>query len=218
MPGYRRSGGGRRGARADRRIVAVTAMLALASGVTACGGSSKPHAAPTTATTSPATSASPTTTPTSSAPGTGTSTTIDSPIGAQAFRVYQQAFALLDSIEKSPRGVSTDPRLAQIMIDPWYGEVRVGIDQLRLKSEVAKGTYGFSKFRLNDVTPDGRIIFTDCEVQNEDLYSAKTGAQLTHYGSQQTPEQIVVYHPAAGIWKVADRNTGTAGAAHGCDA
>jgi hypothetical protein len=103
------------------------------------------------------------------------------------------------------------------MIDPWYAEVRAGIDQQRLKSEVVKGTYGFSKFRLNDVTPDGRIIFTDCEVQNEDLYSATTGAQLSHYGSQQTPEQVVVYHPTASIWKVADRNTNTAGSAHACD-
>ena len=179
-------------------------------------GQPKPHTAPTTVTTSPPLGRS--TTTTTSATPQSTSTTIDSPIGAQAFRVYQQAFALLTQIEESPTGYSTDPRLGQIMIDPWYGEVRAGIDQLRLKSEVVKGTYGFSKFRLDDVTPDGRIIFTDCEVQNEDLYNAHTGAQLTHYGSQQTPEQVVVYHPAANIWKVADRNTNTAGSAHACDA
>ena len=212
----RRSGGGRGAARSGRWIAAVTAMVLFAAGVAACGGNSKPSTSPTTASTSQPTGGS-TPTTSSATPGS-TSTTIDSPIGAKAFRVYQQAFALLTQIEESPTGFSTDPRLGQIMIDPWYGEVRAGIDELRLRDEVVKGTYGFSKFRLDDVTSDGRIIFADCEIQNEDLYNARTGARLTQYGSQRTPEQVVLYHPSVSVWKVADRNTNTVGSAHACDA
>jgi hypothetical protein len=79
-----------------------------------------------------------------------------------------------------------------------------------------KGSYGFLNFHLDQVTSDGRVIFTDCEKQNEDLYSSKTGAQLTHYRTQETPEQVVVYHPAPAIWQVADRNTNTAGSGRAC--
>jgi hypothetical protein len=147
-----------------------------------------------------------------------TSTTIDSPIGAQAFQVYQHAVALLSQIEESPTGYSTDPRLGQIMIDPWYGEVRAFIDQLRLKRQVVKGPYSYAKFRLDDVTPDGRIIFTDCETNSQEIYNATTGAAVTNSRTTEIPEQVVVYHPSQSVWKVADLNTNTAGSAHACDA
>jgi hypothetical protein len=124
--------------------------------------------------------------------------------------------ALLAQIEESPTGYSTDPRLGQIMIEPWYGEVRAFIDQLRLKRQVAKGPYSFSRFRLDDVTPDGRIIFTDCQTNSQEIYNATTGVAVTNSGTSQIAEQIVVYHPSQSVWKVADRNMGTAGAAHAC--
>jgi hypothetical protein len=150
------------------------------------------------------------------APPASTSTTIDTPVGAQAFQVYQQAFALLIQIEGDPRGSATDPRLGDIMIDPWYAEVRAGINQLRLKREVVKGPYSFSKFRLDDVTPDGRVIFTDCQTNSQEIYSSATGAAVTNSGTGEIHEQIVVYHPTQSVWKVADRNTGTTGAVQAC--
>ena len=121
---------------------------------------------------------------------------MDSPVGAQAFQVYQDAIALLAQIEESPTGYSTDPRLGQIMIEPWYGEVRAYINELRLKREVVKGPYSFSKFRLDDVTSDGRIIFTDCQTNGQEIYSATTGAAVTNSGTSRIAEQIVVYHPS----------------------
>jgi hypothetical protein len=139
-------------------------------------------------------------------------------VASQAYETYQRAFALLVELEGNPGGRATDPRLAQLMVDPWYSEVVQAIDQFRLKNEVVKGPYSFSNFHLDQVAPDGRVIFTDCEKETQEVYSASTGAQLTHYGVQTTPEQVVVFHPAGGSWRVADRNSGTPGAVHACNA
>jgi hypothetical protein len=104
------------------------------------------------------------------------------------------------------------------MANPWYGEVVQAIDQFRLKNEVVRGPYSFTNFHLDQVTTDGRVIFTDCERESQEVFTASTGTQLTHYGLEVTPEQVVVYHPSPGTWLVADRNSGTAGAAHACAA
>jgi hypothetical protein len=139
-------------------------------------------------------------------------------VGAKAFSVYQHAFALISQIAASPTGASTDPRLAQVLIDPWYAQVRAQINQLRLKNEVVKGPYSFSKFELDNVMSDGRVIFTDCQTNGQAVYSAKTGAVVGNSGTSRIPEQVVVYHPSPTVWKVADDNQGpaTAGARNAC--
>jgi hypothetical protein len=168
-----------------------------------------------------------TTTTTSSTPSGPTSTTIDSPIGAQAFAAYQRAAALLSQIEGSPTGASTDPRLAQAFVDPRYSEVRTEVNALRLKDFVLRGPFSYSNFKLDDVTPDGRIIFTDCQSNDQQLFNGKTGAPVTYTGSLgglvitpgagRIPEQVVVYHPTpTSPWQVADTNTNTAGSANAC--
>jgi hypothetical protein len=201
----------------------VTAVFVIAGAAAACGGSSKPHTAPTTVTTSPPTTSTTTTTATSPS----TSTTIDSPIGAQAFAAYQRAEALLAQIEGSPTGRSTDPRLAKAFVDPRYAEVRTEIDALRLKDFVLRGPFSYSNFKLDNVTADGRIIFTVCEFNDQQLYDGRTGAPVTYTGSLgglvvtpgagQIPAQAVVYHPTStSPWLVADDNTNTAGSASAC--
>jgi hypothetical protein len=188
-------------------------LLVLAGLLTGCG-SSKPN---TASATSPPGSSS-----TSTLPST-TDTTSDTPatttptgIGGQAFATYQHAFAVLVQIEGDPAGRSTDPRLAQVIVNPWYSELVQEINQLRLKNEVVKGSYSFSNFRLDQVTADGRVIFTDCQTNSQEVYSAKTGAPVSDSGTSRIPEQVVVYHPAGGAWRVADDNTNTAGSASAC--
>jgi len=225
MPRHRRSGGGRGVARADRRIAAVTATLALAAVLAACGGSSRPRTSPTPVTTRPPPGG--TTAPTSSATP-GSTSTIDSPIGAQAFAAWQHASRVLSQIEGNPGGIATDPQLAQNFIAPALNEVAQEIDQLRLRGYVLRGPFSFSRFKLDEVTPDGRIIFTDCQNNTEQLYNAKTGQLITTPvpignmvvtpGPSRIAEQVVVYHPSStSPWLVADDNTNTAGSAHACD-
>jgi hypothetical protein len=227
MHRHRRSGGGRRVARADRRIAAVTAGLALAVVAAACGGSSKPHTAPTTVTSSPPTGGS-TSTTTSSATSRSTATTIDSPVGAQAFAAWQHASSVVAQIEGDPTGTATDSRLAQNLVAPALNEVADQIVQLRLHGYVLRGPYSFSNFRLDDVTADGRVIFTDCQRNTRQLYNSKTGELIARPvpignmvvtpGPSQVPEQVVIYHPTStSPWRVADDNTNTAGSAHACE-
>jgi hypothetical protein len=139
-------------------------------------------------------------------------------VGVRAFSVYQQAFALISQIAASPTGASTDPRLAHVLIDPWYAQIRAQINQLRLKNELVKGPYSFSNFKLDDVMSDGRVIFTDCQTNGQAVYSARTGALVRNSGTSRIPEQVVVYHPSPTVWKVADDNQGpaTAGARNAC--
>lgn len=193
---------------------AVGVGLMLVAAVLSGCGNSKPRAVAPSTTVSSSSLA-----PTSSVPvDPTTSTTGPSGVAAQAFDAYQRAFGILAEIEGDPTGRATDPRLAEAMANPWYGEVVQAIDQFRLKNEVVRGPYAFTNFRLDQVTTDGRVIFTDCERESQEVFTASTGTQLTHYGLEVTPEQVVVYHPSSGTWLVADRNSGTAGAAHACDA
>ena len=105
--------------------------------------------------------------------------------------------------------------MSQLIVNPWYTEVVQQINELRLKAEVLKGSYSFSEFALDQVTADGRVIFTDCQTNSEEAYSTRTGAQLTHTGTYRIREQIVVYHPNPQTWQVADENQG---AVHSCAA
>jgi hypothetical protein len=190
-------------------------LLVLVGLLTGCG-SSKPNTAPTTfAPSSNTSTTSPTTAVTTTDPS---ATTTPTGIAGEAFTTYEHAFAVVVQIEGDPSGRATDPRLEQLMVNPWYSEVVQSINQFRLKDQIVKGPYSFSNFHLDQVTSDGRVIFTDCQKESQEIYSASTGAQLSHYGLQTTPEQIVVYHPAGGSWRVADRNSGTPGAVHACDA
>jgi hypothetical protein len=131
-------------------------------------------------------------------------------------------------IEADPTGTFTDPRLAQSFVAPALNYVKQELVQLRLHGYVLRGPYSLSNFKLDDVTTDGRIIFTDCQKNIEQLYKAKTGELITipvpignmvvRPGPGQIPEQVVVYHPtSASPWLVADDNTNTAGSAHACD-
>jgi hypothetical protein len=157
-------------------------------------------------TTSPAAS-------TTVSPTDPTATTVPSAIAGQAFATYQEAFAVLAELEENPTGRSTDALLPRLMVNPWYSEVIDQIDQLRLKNEVVRGPFSFSDFQLDQVTPDGRVIFTDCQSNSQEVYSSLTGAQVSDTGTYQIREQIVVYHPSSGVWRVADENQGTA---HSC--
>ena len=165
-----------------------------------CGSSSKPHADPTSvASTVPPSTASPTTQVTTAR------------LGAQAFAAYRGAFGLIAQIEGSPAGRSTDPRLRQVLVDPWYSKIVQEINLYRLRNEVVRGAYSFSNFRLDDVTTDGRVIFTDCQLNSQAVYDAKTGALIGDSGSASLPEQVVEYHPTGSAWRVADDNAVTGG-------
>jgi hypothetical protein len=184
-------------------------LLVLAGLLTGCG-TSKPNTASTTSL--PSSSTSTLTTTTATTTGT-TATTAPTGIAGEAFATYQRAFAVLVQIEGDPAGRSTDPRLAQLIVNPWYSEVVQQINELRLRAEVLKGSYSFSNFQLDQVTGDGRVIFTDCQTNSQEAHSARTGAQITHTGTYRIREQIVVYHPSPGTWQVADENQGTV---HSC--
>jgi hypothetical protein len=180
----------------NRGGAALVLTLAFAATLlTACGSSSKPNAASTT------------TAPVTTSPTTTTVATV----GQQAFTAYQHAFAAISQIAADPNGRSTDPRLAQLLMNPWYGQVVQEINLYRLRNEVVKGAYSFSKFELDDVTSDGRVIFTDCQTNGQTVYSSKTGAPLSNTGTARIPEQVVVYHPSpTSGFKIADDNQGTA--------
>jgi hypothetical protein len=158
-------------------------------------------------TTSVATS---TTTTSVSAAGQTTITTTQT-IGQQAFQAYRQALAVVAEIAESPTGRSTDPRLRAVLIDPFYSEVVQEINLYRLRNQVVRGSYSISNFRLDAVTADGRVIFTDCQTNSQALYSATTGALVGNGGTSEIPEQVVVYRngPAA-TFQVADDNQGSA--------
>jgi hypothetical protein len=193
-------------ARHTRRI-ALALLLAMASACSSAVAGGPTHAASKPSLTTPASGSagSPPTSKTAPAP----TTTAVPAVGQQAFSTYQQAFVLLNQLEASPTGRSTDPRLGQLMLDPWYGEVRAGLDELRLKSEVVKGPYSFSKFQLQQVTADGRVVFTDCQTNGQERYDSRTGARVTNTGVGEISEQVVVARGPDGMWRVADRNTGT---------
>ncbi len=126
---------------------------------------------------------------------------------------------MIAQVAGSPTGVSTDPRLAQLLMNPWYLEVVQAINVYRLHDEIVKGTYSFSNFHLDQVTADGRVIFTDCQTNGQAVYDAKTGALVGRSGTTRIPEQVVAYrNSASAAFKIADDNQGTAtaGATDAC--
>jgi hypothetical protein len=183
----------------------VLALAFAATLLTACGTSSKLDAASTT------------TAPVTMSPTIDATTTTTVPtVGQQAFAAYQHAFAVIAQIEGSPTGRSTDPRLKQILVKPWYSQIIQEINLYRLRSQVVRGPYSFSNFQLDDVTPDGRVIFTDCQTNGQALYNATTGSLVGNSGAARLPEQVVIYHPSANVWQVADDNAVTTGGAKIC--
>lgn len=197
----------RRLSRGGAALVGTFAVLMSSAG---CGSSHKPDPGATTTTSAATTAVAPVT----SSPSAGNST-----VGQEAFAAYQQAFTLIAQIAASPTGVSTDPRLAQVLMNPWYLEVVQEINVYRLRDEVVKGPYSFSNFHLDDVTTDGRVIFTDCQTNGQAVYNAKTGALIGSAGTTRIPEQVVAYRTsAAAAFKIADDNQGTAtpGATNAC--
>jgi hypothetical protein len=129
---------------------------------------------------------------------------------------YQHAFGVIAEIEGSPTGRSTDPRLRAVLIDPWFSQIVQEINLYRLRDEVVHGPYSFTNFHLDEATADGRVIFTDCEINSQAVYNAKTGALVDSAGTARLPEQVVVYHPSPDVWQVADDNAVTSGAAAIC--
>jgi hypothetical protein len=173
-------------------------ILAVISALAACSsGSRKPVADSTTVPI-----------PTSLVQPTGS--TVPS-VGQQAFLAYQNAFAVIAQIEGDPTGRSTDPRLKAALVDPWLTQIVQMINNYRLRDQVVRGTYSFANFHLDSVTPDGRVIFTDCQTNSQAVYSAKTGALVGNDSTARLPEQVVVYHPSADVWRVADDNAVTTG-------
>lgn len=207
QPVYEVSGvRGRPGTQSSRGGAALVAVLAVTIALAGCGSSHKP-AADASTTTSPSSVSSPTTPP-STAPT----------VGPQAFAAYQHAFGVIAEIEESPTGRSTDPRLKAVLIDPWFSQVVDEVNLYRLRDEVVRGPYSFSNFHLDQVTSDGRVIFTDCQTNGQAVYSAKTGALVGNDSTARLPEQVVVFHPSADVWQVADDNAVTTGAASICAA
>ena len=188
--------------RLSRGGAALVGTCAVVAAVAACGGSQGPGA-------DAGTTASPTTTAvasTTSSPSAGSST-----IGQEAFAAYQQAFTVIAQVAGSSTGVSTDPRLARLLMNPWYLEVVQQINVYRLRDEIVKGTYSFSNFHLDEVTADGRVIFTDCQTNGQAVYNAKTGALVGSADTTRIPEQVVAYRSSASAaFKIADDNQGTA--------
>jgi hypothetical protein len=124
---------------------------------------------------------------------------------------YQHAFGVIADIAGNPTGRSTDPRLSEVLVDPFFSEVAQEINVYRLRDEVVRGSYSFAGFHLDSVTADGRVIFTDCQTNGQAIYSVKTGALVGSAGTSQIPEQVVAYQssPSAGF-KIADDNQGSA--------
>jgi hypothetical protein len=188
----------RRLSRGGAALVGTFAVLVAASG---CSSAHKPNAdASTTSTTTTALAST-------------TSTTSDgnSTAGQEAFAAFQQAFTVIAQVAGSPTGVSTDPRLAQVLMNPFYLQVVQEINVYRLRGEVVKGPYSFSNFHLDEVTGDGRVIFTDCQTNGQAVYNAKTGALIGSGGTTRIPEQVVAYRSSPSTtFKIADDNQGTA--------
>lgn len=160
----------------------------------------------------------PTTTPPGSSSTTSPTGTTVPPVGQQAFAAYQHAFGVIAEIEGSPTGRSTDPRLRAVLIDPWFSQIAEEISVYRLRDEVVRGSYSFTNFHLDEVMADGRVIFTDCQVNGQAVYNAKTGALVGSSATARLAEQVVVYHPSPSVWQVADDNAITSGAAAICTA
>ena len=189
---------GRHQGRLSRGVAAFVGTFAVLASVAACGSSHHRGAAATATTTVAA--------------STTTSRSNDkSVIGQEAFAAYQQAFEVIAQVAGSPTGVSTDPRLAQVLMNPWYLEVVQEINVYRLHDEIVKGTYSFSNFQLDQVTTDGRVIFTDCQTNGQAVYNAKTGALIGSADTTKIPEQVVAYRSSSSAaFKIADDNQGTA--------
>jgi hypothetical protein len=156
------------------------------------------------------------TTSTSTADPTTTSTTQPT-VGQQAFAAYEHAFDVIAEIEGDPTGRSTDPRLQSILINPWLTQIVSEINLFRLRDQIVKGTVSFTNFELTTVTGDGRVIFTDCQVNGQAVHNAKTGLIVGNDLTQRLAEQVVVYHPSANVWQVADDNAVTSGSAAICN-
>lgn len=177
--------------------------FAVLGTLTGCGNSHKPTAGGSTTTLAPGSTSS------------STSTT-DPTIGQKAFAAYQHAFGVIAEIEGSPTGRSTDPRLRAVLIDPWFTQIVQEINLYRLRDEFVRGPYSFANFHLDEVTTDGRVIFTDCQTNAQAVYNAKTGAVVGNDSTARLPEQVVVYHPSPDVWQVADDNSVTSGGAAIC--
>lgn len=195
----RRHRHGRRG----RRAMVFASALVMAG----CSGGHHQAGGPSTAATSTSLAMA-TTVP---------STDANAAIGLSAFNAYQHAFSVIAEIAGSQTGVSTDPRLAQVLTNPWYLQVVQEINLYRLRGEVVRGDYSFSNFHLDAVTADGRVIFTDCQTNSQAIYDAKTGALVGNPGTSRIAEQVVAYRTSPGApFKIADDNQGTQGASGAC--
>lgn len=190
---------GRRVSRGRAALVWMLAPMMALGALTGCSSSSR----------------KPVTSPTTEAPsGSTASSTTDPSIGQQAFSAYQHAFGVIADIAGSPTGRSTDPRLRQALTDPFYSEVVQEINVYRLRDEVVRGTYSFANFHLDNITADGRVIFTDCQTNSQAIYDAKTGAQVGNAGTSRIPEQVVAYRSSpSSQFRIADDNQGSAVAA-----
>lgn len=197
-------------ARHTRRI-ALALLLAVSTACSSAIAGGPSRAAPKPSRSSTPSSVAPTQTP-STPPASTSTTTVVPDIGQQAFSTYQQAFALLNQLAESPTGRSIDPRLPTLMLQPWYAEVIADINLLRTRNQFVKGSYSFSNFQLSQVTPDGRVIFFDCQTNSQELYDSRTGAKLTNSGTLKIDEQVVVARGADGAWRVADHNIKTGNA------
>jgi hypothetical protein len=186
----------------------VAVLMALAG----CGSNTHKTPDAAAATTAPATSTVRQNTPTTP---TTTYTTL-SAVGQQAFLAYQHAFGVIAEIEGTPTGRSTDTRLRSVLIDPWFSQIVQEINLYRLRDEVVHGPYSFRNFHLETITADGRVIFTDCQINSQAVYSAKTGTLVGNTATARLAEQVVVYHPGPDVWQVADDNAVTSGAAGIC--
>jgi hypothetical protein len=173
-------------------------ILAVISAFAACSSDSHKPVADSTTTPVPTSSVQP------------TESTVAS-FGQQAFLAYKNAFGVIAQIESDPVGRSTDPRLKAALIDPWLTQIVQMINNYRLRDQVVRGSYSFANFHLDSVTPDGRVIFTDCQTNSQAVYSVKTGALVGNDATARLPEQVVVYHPSADVWRVADDNAVTTG-------
>lgn len=184
--------------RLSRGGAALVWSLAAISALAACSSSSRKPVADSTTVPVPTSSVQP------------TESTVAS-VGQQAFLAYQNSFRVIAQIEGDPMGRSTDPRLKAALVDPWLTQIVQMINNYRLRDQVVRGTYSFANFHLDSVTPDGRVIFTDCQTNSQAVYSAKTGALVGNDSTARLPEQVVVYHASADVWRVADDNAVTTG-------
>jgi hypothetical protein len=198
--------------RLSRGGAALAWMVAVLMVLAGCGSNSHKTPDASAATSAPATSTvrqTTTTTPTT------TYATL-SAVGREAFLAYQHAFGVIAEIEGTPTGRSTDTRLRSVLIDPWFSQIIQEINLYRLRDEVVHGPYSFTNFDLETITADGHVIFTDCQINSQAVYSARTGAVVGNTATARLAEQVVVYHPGPDIWQVADDNAVTSGAAGIC--